>query len=67
MEFLVQTGIGGILTPAGSLFGLTVGAVWIASRGGYRASGPIEERALRCWLDWDHYLVVWTWSNLSAR
>lgn len=34
MEFLVQTGIGGILTPAGSLFGFLVGAAWIASRGG---------------------------------
>jgi len=36
-----------ILTTSGSLFGLAAGAAWIASRGGYQASGPMEKRALR--------------------
>jgi len=36
-----------ILTASGSLFGLAAGAAWIASRGGYQASGPMEKRALR--------------------
>lgn len=36
----------GILASAGSLFGLAAGAAWIASRGGYQASGPAATRAL---------------------
>jgi len=37
----------GFVTSAGTLFGLALGAVWMASRGGYQASGPIWKRALR--------------------
>ncbi|HET9588182.1 MAG TPA: hypothetical protein VFO91_05300 [Anaerolineales bacterium] len=36
-----------ILTSTRSLFGLAAGAAWIASRGGYQASGLVEKRALR--------------------
>ncbi len=39
--------IEGIITSAGSLFGLAAGAAWIFSRGGYQASGPLEKRAFR--------------------
>lgn len=51
--------IEGILTSAGSLFGLAAGAGWIASRGGYRASGPVEKRALRYVVGLIGILVLW--------
>jgi hypothetical protein len=35
------------ITSAGTFFGLALGAAWIASRGGYQASGPTAKRALR--------------------
>ena len=35
------------VTSAGTLFGLAVGAAWIASRGGYQVSGPMVKRVLR--------------------
>ncbi|MBI5841537.1 MAG: phosphatase PAP2 family protein [Chloroflexi bacterium] len=37
----------GILTSAGTLFGLSVGAAWIMSMGGFQAEGPVWKRALR--------------------
>ena len=37
----------GFITSAGTLFGLTVGVAWLAIRGGYQVSGPVEKRALR--------------------
>jgi PAP2 superfamily protein len=48
-----------ILTSAGSLFGLAAGAAWIASRGGYQASGPIEKRALRYVIGLIGILIFW--------
>jgi hypothetical protein len=39
--------IEGMITSAGSFFGIAVGAAWIASRGGYQTAGPVEQRALR--------------------
>ncbi|HSL29766.1 MAG TPA: phosphatase PAP2 family protein [Anaerolineales bacterium] len=39
--------IEGILTSAGSFFGLAAGAAWIAARGGYSTAGPPAKRALR--------------------
>lgn len=36
----------GIFTSAGSFFGLCLGLVWIMSKGGYQASGPLWMRAL---------------------
>ena len=35
------------VTSAGTLFGLAVGAAWVASRGGYQVSGPMVKRVLR--------------------
>lgn len=34
-------------TSAGIFFGLTTGAAWIMSIGGYQAAGPIQKRAIR--------------------
>ena len=51
--------IEGILTSAGSLFGLAAGAAWIASRGGYDASGPLDKRALRYAIGLIGILILW--------
>jgi len=48
-----------ILTASGSLFGLGAGAAWIASRGGYQASGPIEKRAIRYVVGLIGILIFW--------
>ena len=37
----------GMLTAAGTLFGLGVGLAWITPRGGFSAEGPVAKRALR--------------------
>jgi len=37
----------GILTSAGTLFGLVCGLVWMNAQGGYQASGPVMKRVLR--------------------
>jgi membrane-associated phospholipid phosphatase len=49
----------GILTSAGSLFGLAAGVAWIASRGGYETSGPLEERALRYVIGLLGIVILW--------
>lgn len=48
-----------ILTTAGSLFGLAAGAAWIASQGGYQASGPLWQRALRYALGLVGIVILW--------
>jgi len=48
-----------VLTAAGSLFGLAAGAIWIASRGGFQASGPLEKRALRYAIGLMGVLILW--------
>lgn len=37
----------GFVSSAGTLFGLTVGVGWLASRGGYQTEGSVVKRALR--------------------
>lgn len=49
----------GIITSAGSLFGLAVGAAWIASRGGYQAAGPLEKRAIRYAIGLIGIMILW--------
>lgn len=49
----------GILTSAGSLFGLAAGVAWIASRGGYETSGPLEKRALRYVIGLIGIMILW--------
>jgi membrane-associated phospholipid phosphatase len=51
--------IEGVFTPAGILFGLAAGVAWIASKGGYDASGPPEKRALRYVLGLIGIMVFW--------
>lgn len=48
-----------LLTSAGSLFGLAAGAAWIASRGGYQTTGPVEKRALRYVIGLIGILIFW--------
>jgi membrane-associated phospholipid phosphatase len=49
----------GILTSAGSFFGLAAGSVWMASQGGYDASGPVEQRALRYIIGLIGIMILW--------
>jgi membrane-associated phospholipid phosphatase len=49
----------GFFTSAGTFFGLALGAAWIATWGGYRASGPLEKRALRYVIGLLGILVFW--------
>lgn len=51
--------IEGIITSAGSLFGLAAGVAWITSRGGYQASGSVEKRALRYFIGLIGVLILW--------
>jgi len=51
--------IEGIFTSAGSLFGLAAGAAWIASRGGFQATGPVEQRALRYVIGLIGVMLLW--------
>jgi membrane-associated phospholipid phosphatase len=46
-------------TSAGSFFGLAVGAAWIAARGGFQTSGPLEKRALRYVIGLAGILLLW--------
>jgi len=46
-------------TTAGSFFGLAAGAAWIASRGGYQASGPAGMRALRYVIGLIGIIILW--------
>jgi membrane-associated phospholipid phosphatase len=49
----------GFVTSAGTLFGLTVGVAWLATRGGYQASGPVEKRAIRYVIGLIGVLLFW--------
>jgi membrane-associated phospholipid phosphatase len=49
----------GSLTSAGTLFGLAVGAAWMASRGGFQAEGPVGKRALRFVVGLIGVLILW--------
>jgi membrane-associated phospholipid phosphatase len=51
--------IEGLFTSAGSFFGLAAGVAWIAFRGGYQASGPVEKRALRYVVGLIGILILW--------
>jgi len=48
-----------IITSAGSLFGLGAGAAWIASRGGYQASGSVEKRSFRYIIGLIGIVILW--------
>jgi hypothetical protein len=47
------------ITVAGTFFGIALGLVWIASRGGYQASGTAAQRGLRFVVGLIGVLVLW--------
>jgi len=49
----------GFLTSAGTFFGLAAGAAWIALRGGYHATGSLEQRGLRYIIGVIGILILW--------
>ena len=49
----------GFVTSAGTLFGLTVGVAWLATRGGYQASGPVWKRAVVYVIGLIGILILW--------
>lgn len=51
--------IEGTFTSAGSFFGLAAGVAWLAARGGYQASGPLEKRALRYVIGLAGIIILW--------
>jgi membrane-associated phospholipid phosphatase len=50
---------GGVIASAGMLFGLGAGVAWLASRGGFQASGPVGIRALRFAIGLLGVVVLW--------
>jgi membrane-associated phospholipid phosphatase len=51
--------IEGVFTSAGILFGLAAGLAWVTTRGGYDASGSLEQRALRYVIGLVGIMVLW--------
>lgn len=49
----------GTFTSAGTFFGLAVGLAWINSLGGFQASGPVWQRALRYVIGVIGVLILW--------
>ena len=49
----------GAFTAAGTFFGLAAGTAWIASQGGYQATGPLAKRALRFVVGLIGVLILW--------
>lgn len=49
----------GILTSAGTLFGLSVGAAWTMQMGGFQVEGPIWKRALRYIVGLTGVVILW--------
>jgi len=58
-ELPAPVSIEGFITSAGTLFGLAIGAAWIAARGGYQASGPVAKRALRYVIGLIGVVILW--------
>lgn len=51
--------IEGPFTAAGSFFGLAAGVAWLASRGGFEASGSLQQRVLRYVIGLVGIFIVW--------
>jgi len=47
------------ISSAGTFFGLALGAIWLAARGGYQADGPIGQRVLRFIVGLIGVLILW--------
>ena len=50
---------GGVIASSGMLFGLGAGVAWLASRGGYRTSGPLGTRLLRFVVGLAGVAILW--------
>lgn len=49
----------GILTSAGTIFGLALGAAWIMQMGGFQADGPLWKRAVRYLVGLVGIAILW--------
>jgi hypothetical protein len=49
----------GIISSAGTLFGLLAGVAWTVSRGGWQVSGPVWKRVVRYVIGLLGVLVIW--------
>jgi hypothetical protein len=58
-ELPAPVSIEGFITSAGTLFGLAAGVAWMATRGGYQASGPVAKRALRYVIGLIGVVILW--------
>jgi membrane-associated phospholipid phosphatase len=58
-EEIAPFAMSGILTSAGTLFGLLAGVAWMASRGGWQATGSVWKRAARYLVGLVGVLVIW--------
>jgi membrane-associated phospholipid phosphatase len=58
-EPLAPLSMSGILTSAGTLFGLLVGVAWMAPRGGWQVAGPVWKRVVRYVVGLVGVLVIW--------
>lgn len=47
------------VTSAGTIFGVAFGLAWITSKGGYQASGPAAQRAMRFIIGLIGVLILW--------
>jgi hypothetical protein len=58
-EEIAPLALSGIMTSAGTLFGLLAGVAWITSRGGWHVTGPVWKRAARYVVGLLGVLVIW--------
>src|SRR5574342_1181412 len=58
-EEIAPLAMSGILTSAGTLFGLLAGIAWMAARGGWQVTGPLWQRVARYVVGLLGVLVIW--------
>ncbi len=51
--------LGGVITPAGALFGFGAGLAWLRGRGGFDTAGTLSQRALRYLLGGAVVVIIW--------
>jgi hypothetical protein len=59
-ETLIDTfSLSGVLAPAGALFGMGAGLVWLRGQGGFATAGTLSQRILRYLLGAAVMLLIW--------
>ena len=58
-EEIAPLAMSGILTSAGTLFGLLAGIAWMAARGGWQVTGPLWKRVARYVVGLLGVLLIW--------